>query len=1056
MDFPGRLIASIIAIILILVFPLQYIAGLNSEDMDTLVDESAHRFTDTIRDKGCLDEQTYENFINYLDTTGEMYDLALQDIHPVTGEETANMNDGGFMNSPYHHASHASFINTEKQLSSASYTCSGMDEAVLHDSVSDREIQSFSSHTHTDNCYAGNLHVCDGINCEYEGDAIVIMLTNAGLYYSNNGINWINGMTNYGICDVTYGNNMFVTLEVGSQYNTYNKVYISTDGINWTEKDTVITGLSHDVNGTLFQNIAYSSYNEYFYATLFTKSQYGGWSTLIIASKDGINWEKVYTIPHPNRVDKIAIGNSALYVQYKNDDDPVYDKGYIRFSMSSKTLPNLSSYSKYQLNNFTGSNIFHQRSQNSVFIQDNIYGLNYTDVHYGNDIEVKLYRGSSSTSLYVNGERRNDHNLESINAKTSAGNMIYFGDKFMFNFQGESNIYMSSDGVNWTKVPHPAVSSHTKYACNAPNRTGEIDRGPCSKIGKYYDSNGVEVHPICDQVVTSISATNPTQTVKKGESIITTATATYLDGHTGTVSCTSNFNTNLIGTQTVTLTYTGLVGNAKTNGTRTCTLSVTVKPNKSLTSISATPASQTVKKYAYPSITVKAHYNDGTSKTLTSSQYKVIGFNPATLGLQKLTVSYTEDGITKSVVINVTVEVLDKKCPRCQIVYDMNHDDSDPGCPNCKQLVTGIEVTPNNIELTQGASLPITVIALYNDGSKNEVSGWISNYKAERLGIQIVTVEYGGYATDIIVWVNEGLVSCPICGNEYPPSENECPECANQVISISASPKVITVVQYQQIPLKVTAYFANGSSRIVDDWSIDQATLTPGTYTASVSYKGISDTITLTVLSINNVVCPICGANYDSSENLRGCPVCSVELVEIEAYLTSGSNLVQLGTSPALAVILIFRDGHREFAADGYTLENFNPHELGIQTVRVVYREFYTTVAIEVVNILDALTCPNGHVYYKNQDGTDPGCPFCYEDENVSKILYYDITYTSEILDKVYNIGIYNFSQGNYISVILTKRDKSLMYRLQNTFFSTSMLGRKRKFIYGGEVYQHE
>ena len=78
----------------------------------------------------------------------------------------------------------------------------------------------------------------------------------------------------------------------------------------------------------------------------------------------------------------------------------------------------------------------------------------------------------------------------------------------------------------------------------------------------------------------------------------------------------------------------------------------------------------------------------------------------------------------------------------------------------------------------------------------------------------------------------------------------------------------------------------------------------------------------------------------------------------IEAYFTSGTNLVQLGSTPKLSVILIFRDGHRELVTDGYTLEDFYPDELGVQTARVIYKEFSATVVIEVINILDSQTCP--------------------------------------------------------------------------------------------------
>ena len=80
-------------------------------------------------------------------------------------------------------------------------------------------------------------------------------------------------------------------------------------------------------------------------------------------------------------------------------------------------------------------------------------------------------------------------------------------------------------------------------------------------------------------------------------------------------------------------------------------------------------------------------------------------------------------------------------------------------------------------------------------------------------------------------------------------------------------------------------------------------------------------------------------------------------------------------------------------------------------------------------------------------------CPFCHIGNGLSNISYFDITYTSEILDTVYSVGMYYFDEGNYVSIIVIKKDKSLLYRLQNTFFSTSLLGRKKRFIYGGEVH---
>lgn len=835
MDFPGRLIAGFLVVILIIIFPLQYIASLNNESIDALVDDRTHQFSNSIREKGFIDKQMYEEYVSFLDATGERYEIDLQDIRPIKGEDVSSVKENSITG-----------VTT-------------LDNNIMPSFMSTNEIQSFATHTHKEDCYAGHNHAISGC----------------------------------------------------------------TDGY-----------VCHD-------------------------------GSLVISSWHGYTADSEYRF-----------------------NCSTCDKEIIRFTVDYYS--NNTNYFIYTLRWNSYMNDYYLTASN--YFIDSDYGDKGYPIVY--NIFYMILGGTLPR-----------------NAKTLYKNYP------AFNFVGT---YGDS---SWISLVPPPI-------CQIEN-----------------DNN-----PICDRVVTSITPTNPSQTVKKGETIITTATATYLDGHTEVVNCTSNYDPNVVGNQIVTLTYTGLVGNAKATGTRTCTIRVMVLPARNLMSITALPEYQTKQRYSMPSFTVRANYDDGTSKVLSSSEYSMLGFNGTNIGLQSVVVIYTEGGVTKSATVNVKVTALMKGCPRCNQTYEFNPDDTDPGCPYCSELIVGIEVTPNYVEVTQGNVLPITVMGIYNDGIKREVTGWISNFDSERIGLQIVTVQYQGYAADITAWVNEGLTKCPVCDTEYPETEEVCPVCSKKVVRIEASPKEVTIMQFEPIPLTVTAYYADGSSGIVDDWAIDRTSVALGTFIATVSYKGVSDTIRLTVLSINSIECPICHTIYNLSENPKGCPLCSEEIIGIEAYLTSGTNLVQLGTTPAIAVILIFRDEHREFAGDSYELENYNSRELGIQTVRVLYKSFATTIIIEVVNRLDAITCPNGHVYYKNSDGTDPECPFCHEAGDISQIAYFDITYTTELLDTLYSMGVYHIQEGNYISVIVTKRDKSLIYRLQNIFFSTSMLGKKKRFIYGGEV----
>lgn len=993
MNFPGRFIGGLLMVILLLIFPLQYIAGSNSEDIDSLVDGRTKMLTDTIRDKGYLDKQMYEGYVDYLDTTGERYDIEIQDIHPITGEELSHVGVdrdgeylhtslGGKTNEHIHSHDEVDTANSLMLTSTSKFSASLMPV---------NEIQLFVTHTHTDACYDGDKHTHTsqiGSCYTWSGHTHSGNTSSGGACYSPNYHSHSGSSSSGGEC---YG---------GKNYHSHSGNSSSGGGCYGGRNYHSHSGSSSS-GGGCYGGKNYHSHSSSCYHS-HTSSCYHS-HTSSCYTRCGTSMS-IYQV-NPTNSRHSCGGAFYSVVARCGSCGSTSSRGSYCTRCGSMPSAGTCSSSKLTCSKSTISPTC---------------GKSTTSPNCGKTTSTveSYYRNCGKSTSTVESYYRN------CGKSTSTVESYY-------RTCGKTSSTIEGYYLSCTKTG--------EYKLTCPKTPGE-----------YYKGN-TRVYPICNKVVTSITATNPNQTVKKGDSIITTARATYLDGHTGTVTCTSNYNSDRLGAQTVTLTYKGLVGNAKTTGTRTCTVNVNV--NLELTSLTVTPTTQTIERYSSPSFTVKANYHDGSSKTLSSSQYSITGFNSRNIATQNVTISYTEGGITKRKVVKVTVTPLKKECPRCHKIYELNHDDTDPGCPYCVSTIIGIEVDPDYVEVTKGQSLPIKVMAVFKNGQRAQVSGWTSNYNSARLGIQKVTVEYGGYAKEITVWVDDEIITCPICNEEYPNSEDNCPVCANKVVSINASPKEITVMEYETIPLTVTAHFADGTSRIVDGWSIDTSTVNSGTYKATISYKGVTDIITLHVLSITSIECPICNTIYGLIENPTGCPVCSKDLIGIEVYLTSGTNLVQLGTNPSIAVILIFRDEHREFATDGYTIEDYDPDVLGIQTITVGYKEFTTTLVIEVVNMLDNITCPNGHVYHKNQDGTDPGCPFCHEGEDIGKIIYFDITYTGEILDSIYSVGAYYFNEGNYITVIVTKKDKSLLYKLQDTFFSTSLLGRKRRYIYGGEVY---
>jgi Zn finger protein HypA/HybF involved in hydrogenase expression len=960
MNFPGRLIAAVLAVILILLFPLPYIAKISEDNMDSYIADCTEQLSDDIRNNGYLDRATYEAYMQTLDASGELYDLEIEDIHPVTGEELAVYDDMGDI--AHARANEAadrnqelitrtiSFKSNELRISDNSSLLPVSNNSIprparsMSQQTGYEEIQSFAAHSHTEDCYAGHRH-SDSCN-------------QAELY-------------------------------IDMQYQV-------------------------DSNGT--------KTTSFFIYCLDCHYNFGCISKVI---------------DDPYYVDRISIRDNV-----KNIVDTFY-------------------YESYN--------------------PDPYYNISYKyDLFYN---AFYPYMRFSSQGSYG-----------------SAHVTRYYG-----------------------RVPGSAYTSEMLFG---------IDVSRCLLCGKTaYHSCGLtqDENPICSQVVISITPTNPIQSIKKGEAVITTAIATYLDGHTGIVNCTSNFNPNIAGTQTVTLTYTGLVGDAKTHGTLTCTISVSLTL-RNLSYITATPATQSISRLGTPSFTVTAYYNDGSSEVIPSRSYSMSAFDNTTPGTKTITISYTEGGITKTTTVtvyidditsltvtpneitvdkytevgslpitvtanyyygsnkvlfggyiisgfnssvighqtvtisyseggktvsaNITVHVtvLHKICSQCGNRYELTTDDIDPGCPFCKNLISGIEVVPTEVEVSRGMELPITVRAIYRDGTIRDVTGWNSSYEANKLGFQLVTIRYGDFEAYLNVMVKETEVVCPNCGKSYPVTEESCPICREKVESITVAPTAITVEQYGPIELEVTATYADGSTRQVTDWSIDCTTARPGIYQATVTYHNKSAKITLTVLSPYMETCPYCNKLYDRGEHPEGCPDCFRTVIGIEAYSATGSNLVQIGGTPNINVVLLFKDTHREITRDGYTVEGFQPWVLGVQTVTIRYKEFSCNLILEMVNTLNTIVCPKGHIYYPDEDGNDPGCPFCIIERENKIVYYYDITYLAEILEVIYTEGVYYFEKGNYLTVRATKRDISLVSKIQKMFFKLTLLGRKRRFTFGGEV----
>jgi hypothetical protein len=1143
MDYPGRLIAGLITVILIILFPLQYIAQSNSEDIDAIVSDETKALADTIRDKGYIDQDMYEEYMNFLNETGEFYDVELEDIHPVTGDEIASSSEAnsaqyGAQSETKYESFSASFrnvsLNDDTALIGANtYNPFNLpDYGILNspipfDTENHRSIVNKSVNTTSNipNTISNNANILmSSINSDYEqmsistnsSDTPVILVRISSNYNANRGDGYLENSLNKGVSwtralslsnetftDITYANGKFFA------FTSRGAMYHSSDGVNWTCVNNIVG------NNRYIRQVVYR--DGIFYG-LCVGSAY------LFTSNDGFSWTQRGRAGGTH----MKLANGMIFITPATSSSNQYFY-YIKpgsYEVLEAELPRAV---------FWGDITYYKGSCYIIAYLDTIYMyktsdfINWEVTFYStSDPRDTFYLGMTNfipvnDELYVLGSGKVWKGIiYSIGfglGLSQVGSLPYSGNdysKYIYTYDGEQiyltrevdDINATKDFVSWTKqwtLPSYNRNFTAKIVCNADNGCGDVRPA---------------------KTLSSISAAPSSQTINRLSNPSFTVTANYSDGTSAVIGSSlykvTGFDSSRIGNQTITISYTE-------NGiTKTCTVNVHVK---GLTSISAAPSSQIIDRLSNPSFTVIAYYSNGTSAVIGSSLYSVTGFdssrtggqtvtisysengitktctatvnvngltsifvtpavltverytpvssliftvtasylygsnriftsgysitgyNPSLLGQQTVTVSYTERSITKSTTAKVNVTVLHKVCPRCHNTYDLRADDVDPGCPFCKELITGIIVTPEHVEVSKGEVLPITVEAVYNNGDISRVYGWTSNYNSNKTGVQTVNIEYAGYTAVITVSVKEAMLTCPVCGTKYPASAGACPVCSEKVVSISVIPGSVTVRQNENINLTVTAYYADGTRRIVNDWSIDRTSAQAGRYRATVTYRTATANIDLTVIAVTDNQCPICGLIYNPVENPNGCPVCFTTLTGIEAYLSNGSNKVIYGTTPGIAVVLIFRDEHRELITDGYTLENYDPHKLGIQTITVKYKGFSATLTIEVVNTLSSVTCPKGHLYYLDENGTDPGCPFCKLDDSISTVYYYDITYSSDILDKVYSTGIYYFPKGNFITIRLIKRDKSLSYKLQRMFFNTSMLGRKKTFLFGGEVF---
>jgi hypothetical protein len=304
--------------------------------------------------------------------------------------------------------------------------------------------------------------------------------------------------------------------------------------------------------------------------------------------------------------------------------------------------------------------------------------------------EIKTLRTMASninTILYSEMESKGRHSGEYYSYEESNG-----------------NIYIRTYPFKWTAGDFRSIDENFNYQYH--KYLGCVF---CGVYGENYSCGKVQdENPVCNQKIVSITPTHPTQVVYVGEPLITTAIATYLDGSTRTIVCSTSFSTTDVGqSQTATLTYNYTIAGKSYSISTTITISVIPRVKTctnghtyNLNNDSSDPGCPYCRAWLqdlrviHPEtgnitiyrgttledngVMVLATYMDGHTEILTSGF--INNLDISYVGNQTVTITYKG----KYTYLYVTTRRNLMKCSECGNYYELYPDDTDPGCPYCE------------------------------------------------------------------------------------------------------------------------------------------------------------------------------------------------------------------------------------------------------------------------------------------------------------------------------------------------------------------------------------
>jgi hypothetical protein len=302
-----------------------------------------------------------------------------------------------------------------------------------------------------------------------------------------------------------------------------------------------------------------------------------------------------------------------------------------------------------------------------------------------------------------------------------------------------------------------------------------------------------------------------------------------------------------------------------------------------------------------------------------------------------------------------------------------------------------------------------------------------------------------------------------ICGK----SQDDTLDCDKIITSLSPTHPKQTVAINDPLITTVRAIYKDGSAKVVvasasfSMAAICQNTEVTLTYHYSIDGIAFSKSCTITVSVVPRTkICP-----YGHTYHLRadgsdpGCPYCRAWIKSLRfIYPTTPEMTITIGTSlqdNGVKLLATYMDGRTEIVSSGYE-DNLDMNYLGTMVVTVGYKG--AGLQLRVTTVCKKVLCTIcGNYYALYPDGTDPGCPYCLMKIPVftGEVMKYDEkTYTEQILNSLYQKGIYYFDKGDIFTVTVKNKSSGMGRKLLQKFIpslSDRWFDLKRKVrIYSG------